>query len=67
MTRHQSRDTAWRTSSYSGGNGDCVAVARYSESDRAVRDSKDLAGPMVTFGVTGWAAFIDWTKNAASA
>jgi hypothetical protein len=49
---------AWRTSSYSGGNGgQCVAVAAVSGRDTGqgdglclVRDSKDPGGPVLAFG-----------------
>ncbi|HWC79947.1 MAG TPA: DUF397 domain-containing protein [Pseudonocardiaceae bacterium] len=38
----------WRKSSYSGGNnGDCVEVAYLDGNVRAVRDSKNPAGPML--------------------
>ena len=49
----------WRTSSYSGGNGGaCVEVADMSGGLRAVRDSKDPAGPVLTVPPGEWAAFI---------
>jgi uncharacterized protein DUF397 len=48
----------WRKSSYSGGNGgDCVEVAVLASGRRAVRDSKDPAGPALTFGPAEWRAF----------
>ncbi|WP_110946250.1 DUF397 domain-containing protein [Streptomyces avicenniae] len=53
----------WHRSSYSAGNGNCVEVARWVRAGRAVRDSKDAAGPMVTFRETGWTAFIEWTTG----
>lgn len=56
--------TAWRTSSYSGGNGgQCIQVAAPASSSGgpgrlcAVRDSKDPAGPVLVFGTAQWRAF----------
>jgi hypothetical protein len=48
----------WRKSSYSGGNGgDCVEVAVLASGRRAVRDSKDPAGPALAFSPAEWRAF----------
>lgn len=48
----------WRKASYSNGNGgDCVEVAVLDHGDRAVRDSKEPAGPLMTFTPAGWSAF----------
>ena len=48
----------WRTSSYSGANGDCVEVATTPEGEVAVRDSKDRGGPELRFSPAGWQAFV---------
>lgn len=48
---------AWRTSSHSGTNGDCVEVAR-TPAVVLVRDSKDRTGPVLTFPATNWRAFL---------
>lgn len=40
---------AWRTSSRSQQGGECVEVANLEDA-MAVRDSKDLSGPMLEFG-----------------
>ena len=55
---------AWRTSTYSGGNGgQCVQVAAITGSqhgtDRicAVRDSKNPGGPALSFGRDQWQRF----------
>lgn len=51
------RDTRWHKSSYSSGQGGaCVEVAD-TNNGRAVRDSKNPAGPVLTFTATDWAAF----------
>ena len=48
----------WRKASYSGDNGgNCVEVARNLPGVVAVRDSKDPAGPVLTFSRGDWAAF----------
>ncbi len=47
----------WRKSSYSSANGQCVEVACMPEAI-AVRDSKDPAGPKLTFTVADWLAFV---------
>ncbi|MFD3738502.1 DUF397 domain-containing protein [Streptomyces sp. NPDC058629] len=51
-------EAAWRTSSYSGGQGDCVEVAPNLPHLIPVRDSTRPAGPVLTFGHHAWQAFI---------
>ncbi|MDT0347284.1 DUF397 domain-containing protein [Streptomyces litchfieldiae] len=53
----------WRKSSYSGGNGNCVEVAPLASDGRAVRDSKDPSGPMLTFTASQWETFIQLTQD----
>lgn len=58
---HISPDMAkamWRTSSYSGGQGDCVEVAHNFPLLAPVRDSKRPTGPVITFGHGAWRAFV---------
>jgi hypothetical protein len=53
----------WRKSTYSGSNGgDCVEVADNLTEVVAVRDSKDQAGPVLTFSISAWVSFADWSK-----
>lgn len=47
----------WFTSSRSANNGDCVECAILSDIV-AVRDSKDPAGPVLTFTGAQWTAFV---------
>lgn len=47
----------WRKSSYSGASGTCVEVAELAGGHRAVRDSKDPAGPALTCTPGEWATF----------
>ncbi|HEY6423457.1 MAG TPA: DUF397 domain-containing protein [Pseudonocardiaceae bacterium] len=57
MTAVEPDRIVWHTSSYSGGNGDCVQVA--PAPDRVlVRDSKDPDGPALAFPTPAWRAFL---------
>jgi hypothetical protein len=57
---------AWRTSSHSGANGDCVEVASNLAGAVAVRDSKDRSGPVLVFAPAEWDAFVAGMKNGES-
>jgi hypothetical protein len=49
----------WRKSSFSGTNGgNCVEVARNLPGIVAVRDSKEPAGPALTFTAGQWRSFL---------
>jgi hypothetical protein len=55
--------TAWRKSTYSGGNGgDCVEVAG-TQRAVVVRDTKDRAGEALTFGPGAWRRFAATIKS----
>ncbi|MFG1913597.1 DUF397 domain-containing protein [Micromonospora sp. NPDC048898] len=56
------RDGVWRTSSRSGGEGDCVEVAGFADAI-GVRDSKDRQGPALTFTPSAWTAFVQAAKH----
>jgi hypothetical protein len=54
---------AWRKSSYSGSNGgNCIEVATTTGNTVAVRDSKDLRGPVLGFGPQDWQRFAAQVK-----
>ncbi|WP_411120794.1 DUF397 domain-containing protein [Streptomyces sp. x-19] len=54
---------AFRKSSYSAQSGDCVEVAPISTGGRAIRDSKNPAGPHLLFPADAWSAFTDALKG----
>ena len=47
----------WRTSTYSGGGGDCVEIA---SEDRSVlvRDAQQRSGPVLQFSPDLWSSFM---------
>lgn len=49
--------TAWRASSYSAASGNCIEVAQLATGHRAVRDSKNPTGPILTYTLAQWSAF----------
>ncbi|MFF3583638.1 DUF397 domain-containing protein [Streptomyces mirabilis] len=53
-------------SSRSSGNGECVEVARNIPGTVAVRDSKDVDGPMVAVAPSAWAAFAVYVGQRTS-
>jgi hypothetical protein len=57
------RGAIWRKSTRSsgGGNGDCVEVA-ITEKIVGVRDSKSLAGEVLTFSPAAWRSFMEGCK-----
>ncbi|MFG1844877.1 DUF397 domain-containing protein [Micromonospora carbonacea] len=55
----------WRTSTRSGGEGDCVEVAAFAEAV-GVRDSKDRQGPALSFAPAAWAASSRRSGRASS-
>jgi hypothetical protein len=57
----------WRTSSHSGGTGNCVEIAAHTTPDdspvTAVRDSKNPDGPGLAFRPDEWTVFT-WKVKA---
>ncbi|MET8559205.1 DUF397 domain-containing protein [Streptomyces flaveolus] len=45
-------------SSYSGAESNCVEVAPTAENGRAIRDSKQDDGPLLTVSRDSWQAFL---------
>ncbi|MER7703834.1 DUF397 domain-containing protein [Kitasatospora sp. NPDC097605] len=52
------RGAAWRKSSYSAQQGQCVEVAIGSSGRVPVRDSKDPEGPALAYSTDAWQAFV---------
>lgn len=57
MTSADLSRAAWRKSSYSGGNGNCVEVAPSLPAVIALRDSKDPSGPRLVLAREEWREF----------
>jgi predicted secreted Zn-dependent protease len=58
---------AWRKSTYSGQDGNCVEIATNLPGIIAVRDSKNPDGPALSFTHSNWAAFIQGIKTGERA
>jgi len=52
----------WRTSSYTGGQGNCVEVAADAERTVMVRDTKNRSGAVLTVPASAWQKFTDQLK-----
>ncbi|MER7668632.1 DUF397 domain-containing protein [Kitasatospora sp. NPDC096128] len=62
-----STNVIWVKSSYSGTEGgNCVEVASCPSAIH-VRDSKDKAGPSLTFSPSAWSAFVSFASEAQAA
>jgi Domain of unknown function (DUF397) len=53
----------WRKSSHSGANGSCIEVACHAPGAVVVRDSKNAAGPRLSFTAGQWTAFTGSLKE----
>ncbi|MGW7412461.1 DUF397 domain-containing protein [Streptomyces sp. NPDC054863] len=54
---HVPPKSAWRKSTHSAGEGQCVEVATLPGNGQAVRDSKDRGIPPLRFTAAQWSAF----------
>ena len=57
MSTSERNGVVWRTSSYTGGQGNCVEVAT-AAGTVLVRDTKDREGPLLAVPTTAWRAFL---------
>lgn len=57
----------FKKSSYSNQIGECVEVARNVPGTVAVRDSKDLTGPVLRVTPAAWGAFVATVQTEAKA
>ncbi|MFB7917079.1 DUF397 domain-containing protein [Streptomyces sp. NPDC056061] len=59
MIQHELSAAAWRKSSYSSAQGQCVEVAICQDAGAVgTRDSKNPSGPALLFAPSQWSAFI---------
>ncbi|MGH3329266.1 MAG: DUF397 domain-containing protein [Streptomycetales bacterium] len=54
---------AWRKSSFSGADNNCVEVALLDPGRVAVRDSKAPAGPALVFAAEQWRTFVGRVRD----
>lgn len=62
MNMPEPTDVTWRTSSYSGGQGNCVEIANTPENIQ-VRDTKDRPGGALTVSLPQWNAFLTKVRH----
>ncbi|TDC68358.1 DUF397 domain-containing protein [Actinomadura sp. GC306] len=56
----------WRTSSYSGSEGqECVEVAALMDQGIALRDSRDVDGPVLSVAPSAWASLLAGIKGGS--
>jgi hypothetical protein len=53
----------WRKSKLSSAEGGCVEMRRTADDGVEVRDSKDPAGPVLSFTAFEWEAFLDGARK----
>jgi hypothetical protein len=54
---------SWRKSSHSANGANCVEIASNLADVVAVRDSKDITGPVLTVANDAWSAFVTAIKH----
>jgi len=64
---HDLARAAWRKSTHSSQDGNCVEIATSLPGIIAIRDSKNPDGPVLTVTNLGWTAFIEGIKAAGAA
>ena len=66
MTVADSSAAGWRTSSYSGYNGNCVVVGQPDAPGIGVRDSALAVSPVLTFPAANWSTFVARLAGSAA-
>ncbi|MEV6801551.1 DUF397 domain-containing protein [Micromonospora rifamycinica] len=56
-------EAVWRKSSHSSAEGNCVEVASSLPGGLGVRDSKDVAGPILVFSRKSWRKFLSAVRQ----
>ncbi|HEU4425812.1 MAG TPA: DUF397 domain-containing protein [Pilimelia sp.] len=59
---NSSGTTPWRKSTSSGGDGGACVEVRRNDGAIQVRDSKNRSGPVLTFTLAEWRAFVAGAK-----
>jgi hypothetical protein len=62
MQGNENDNLVFRKSSFSNGTAECVEVAVTADGGRAVRDSKNIQGPVHFYTPGEWTAFIKGVK-----
>lgn len=61
--QHEPAKPAWRSSSYSSANGQCIEVSDDFPGTMPVRDSKVPTGPRLVFEADAWTSFVGAVKT----
>ncbi|MFD7090417.1 DUF397 domain-containing protein [Streptomyces sp. NPDC056652] len=67
MTPHLTCPSAWHRSSYSTGANNCVECAPNAVGGLAVRDSKEVTRPHLSFSADAWTSFVSALRDGAPA
>jgi hypothetical protein len=67
MTTDHDPAAAWRKSTHSNGQAECVEIADHLPGLTAIRDSKNSDGPILAFGHGQWRAFAVKVKTGGGA
>jgi hypothetical protein len=63
MSANRLENTAWRKSSHSGAQGNCVELAWPGDEVVAVRNSRDPRGPVLVYARADLTAFLADMRN----
>lgn len=63
MSANTIEGAVWRKATHSGGNGNCVEVAKLASGEVAVRNSRFPDGPALVYTPSEMAAFLEGSKD----